>query len=58
MIGLAFLGDKQIPNVKNDAYHINGNVSDNRPENLDWKPRCVHFNKQLKKWIAHIMIKK
>ena len=58
LIGLAFLEDKQITNVKNDVYDINGNVSDNRPENLDWKHRGVRFNKQMKKWIAQIMINK
>ena len=33
-------------------------MSDNRPENLDWKPRCVPFKIQIKKWIAQIMINK
>ena len=42
----------------NDVYHINGDVSDNIPENFDWKPRGVTFNKRLKKWIAQIMINK
>ena len=56
LIALAFRGEKQLPNTINYVCHINGDVTDNNPENLNWKPRGVCYLKKLKKWIAQIMI--
>ena len=56
MLRLAFKADKQFPVVNNYVFHIDGDVSNNSPENVDWKIQGTTYNPKLNKWIAQIMV--